>query len=56
MCVQAPGRPLTHHDVNTGLIGRYAELYWPEDNLWYLMKIQVGDWLGGDTGWDLGCG
>ena len=45
--VQAPGRLLTYQDVNTGLIGRYAELYWPEDNLWYLMKIQVGNRLAG---------
>ena len=42
MSMQAPGRLLTHNDVGGGLIGRHAELYWPDDNLWYLIKIQVG--------------
>lgn len=39
---QAPGRLLTYADLNIGLVGRHAEMYWPDDNLWYLIKIQVG--------------
>ena len=38
--LQAPGRLLTFEDVNLGLVGRHAELYWPDDNLWYLIQIQ----------------
>lgn len=38
---QAPGRLLTYADLNIGLVGRHAEMYWPDDNLWYLIKIQV---------------
>lgn len=39
---QAPFRLLTHADVGVGLIGMHAELFWPDDNLWYLIRIQVG--------------
>ena len=28
--------------MGPGLIGRHAELFWPDDNLWYLIRIQVG--------------
>lgn len=40
---QAPGRLLTYADLNIGLVGRHAEMYWPDDNLWYLIKIQAFD-------------
>lgn len=42
-CVQALGRLLTHADVNERLKGRRAELYWPDDNLWYLIEIHDVD-------------
>ncbi|QDZ22681.1 alfin-like PHD finger protein [Chloropicon primus] len=34
------GRLLTDNDVNLDLRGRQAELFWPDDNLWYLIEIQ----------------
>jgi len=34
------GRLLTQNDVNLDLRGRQAELFWPDDNLWYLIEIQ----------------
>ena len=34
------GRLLTDLDVNLDLRGRQAELFWPDDNLWYLIEIQ----------------
>ncbi len=37
--MQALGRLLTHSDINERLKGRRAELYWPDDNLWYLIEI-----------------
>ena len=33
------GRKLVEKDVNANLKGRQAELYWPDDNLWYLVEI-----------------
>jgi len=39
VCLQAAGRLLTYADINEGLRGRRAELYWPDDNLWYLIEI-----------------
>ena len=41
--MQAPGRLLMHTDISTALKGRRAELYWPDDNLWYLIEIQDVD-------------
>lgn len=41
--VQALGRLLTHADINERLKGRRAELYWPDDNLWYLIEIHEVD-------------
>lgn len=48
---QAPGRPLTISDIGPALVGRVAEVYWPdEDNpegsLWYLVKIESVDMAG----------
>lgn len=40
---QAPGTLLREADVNPSLIGRRAELYWPDDNLWYIIEIQSVD-------------
>jgi hypothetical protein len=40
---QAVGRLLTHADVTPRLAGRAAELYWPDDALWYLIEIQGVD-------------
>lgn len=42
---QARGRPLTLNDIGPHLVGRVAEVYWPdehnpENSLWYLVKIQ----------------
>ena len=33
------GRKLVEKDVNGNLKGRQAELFWPDDNLWYLVEI-----------------
>lgn len=38
---QAPGQYLGDLDIGPGLIGRHAELWWPDDSLWYLIEIQV---------------
>ena len=40
---QAPGRYLYHHDITPDLKGRHAELFWPDDSLWYLIEIQDVD-------------
>mmetsp|Transcript_1715 Transcript_1715/g.3843 ORF Transcript_1715/g.3843 Transcript_1715/m.3843 type:complete len:239 (+) Transcript_1715:182-898(+) len=34
------GRLLVEADVGPALKGRQAELFWPDDNLWYLIEIQ----------------
>mmetsp|Transcript_9953 Transcript_9953/g.18792 ORF Transcript_9953/g.18792 Transcript_9953/m.18792 type:complete len:239 (+) Transcript_9953:241-957(+) len=34
------GRLLTDNDIGNDLRGRQAELFWPDDNLWYLIEIQ----------------
>ena len=34
------GRLLTEADIGLDLRGRQAELFWPDDNLWYLIEIQ----------------
>ena len=31
---QAPGRLLTIADINEALVGRVAELFWPNDDNW----------------------
>ncbi len=43
----ANGRPLTSADIKAGLRGRQAELFWPDDNLWYMIEIQGHE--SGDT-------
>jgi hypothetical protein len=43
VCAQALGRLLTHQDINERLKGRRAELWWPDDNLWYLIEIHEVD-------------
>lgn len=35
----ASGRLLRVSDITPQLVGRQAELYWPDDNLWYLVEI-----------------
>mmetsp|Transcript_118 Transcript_118/g.418 ORF Transcript_118/g.418 Transcript_118/m.418 type:complete len:261 (+) Transcript_118:498-1280(+) len=35
----ATGRLLAYSDISQSLKGRSAELFWPDDNLWYLVKI-----------------
>lgn len=40
---QAPGRLLTTTDIGPGLVGRRAELYWPDNNLWYLIEVRGVD-------------
>lgn len=40
---QAPGRLLTNDDISSSLQGRKAELFWPDDNLWYLIEIHRVD-------------
>mmetsp|Transcript_34682 Transcript_34682/g.90036 ORF Transcript_34682/g.90036 Transcript_34682/m.90036 type:complete len:320 (-) Transcript_34682:171-1130(-) len=39
--LQAPGRLLTHADISQELKGRHAELFWPDDNLWYVITIHA---------------
>lgn len=33
------GRLLTHADINPALRGRKAELFWPDDHMWYKVEI-----------------
>lgn len=33
------GRPIRHEDVSPILKGRQAELFWPDDKMWYLVEI-----------------
>ena len=33
------GRLLTYADISQGLVGKRGELFWPDDNLWYLVEI-----------------
>ncbi|KIY94513.1 hypothetical protein MNEG_13449 [Monoraphidium neglectum] len=33
------GRRLQHDDITPRLQGKYTELYWPDDALWYLVYI-----------------
>lgn len=45
---QAPGRALTVPDIGPALIGRIAEVFWPDESnpagsLWYLVKIESVD-------------
>lgn len=45
---QFTGRLLTHRDISSPeeaakLKGHQAELFWPDDDLWYLIKIEVID-------------
>jgi hypothetical protein len=36
---QLPGRLLQLADIRSDLQGRQAEMYWPDDNMWYLIEI-----------------
>ncbi|KAL4428176.1 hypothetical protein ABPG75_002265 [Micractinium tetrahymenae] len=40
---QAPGRLLVPADIGPGLVGRHAELFWPDSNLWYPIVVQSFD-------------
>jgi hypothetical protein len=35
------GRVLTQADISTSLVGKQAELLWPDDGRWYLIKIKA---------------
>lgn len=43
LCVQAPGRLLVPTDVGPGLVGRHAELFWPDSNQWFPIVVQARD-------------
>jgi hypothetical protein len=45
MCspVQLQGRPLRESDIGPSLEGQRAEMFWPDDNLWYLVEINSVD-------------
>jgi len=38
-----PGRPLRDSDISPSLEGQRAEMFWPDDNLWYLVEIATVD-------------
>jgi hypothetical protein len=43
---QAPGRPLEEGDISPALVGRIAEVFWPDEanptaSMWYLVKIET---------------
>ena len=39
---QTNGTPFfSTRDIEPGLAGRHAEMFWPDDELWYLIEIQV---------------
>lgn len=38
---QLPGRLLQVQDIRPELQGRQAEMYWPDDNMWYLIEIHT---------------
>ena len=40
---QAPGSLLTAADIGPALEERMAELFWPDDNCWYLVQIKTVD-------------
>jgi hypothetical protein len=37
---QLPGRLLRLEDITGALVGKLAEMFWPDDNMWYLIEIQ----------------
>lgn len=41
--LQRPGRMLMVPDIHPNLRGRQAELYWPDDELWYVIEIHSVD-------------
>ena len=41
--LQAPGSLLVASDIGPALESRMAELYWPDDNCWYLVQIRGVD-------------
>lgn len=40
-CLQAPGRLLVPADIGPGLVGRHAELFWPDSNQWFPIVVQA---------------
>lgn len=38
-------KQLTHHDVSQNLVSAMAELFWPDDGLWYPVRIESIDAL-----------
>lgn len=43
LIVQLQGRPLRDSDIGPSLEGQRAEMFWPDDNLWYLVEINSVD-------------
>jgi hypothetical protein len=41
--LQAPGRPLEPAEIGPALVGRVAEMWWPEEGRWFLMQVQGVD-------------
>lgn len=41
--LQVAGRLLTYQDISSSLVGKRGELFWPDDNLWYLVEIHTVD-------------
>lgn len=41
--MQAPGSLLVASDIGPALEDRMAELFWPDDNCWYLVQIKAVD-------------
>lgn len=42
-CLQLQGRALRDSDISPSLEGQRAEMFWPDDNLWYLVEINSVD-------------
>lgn len=40
MWLQGGGRLLKREDIGAGLAGQLMELWWPDDNCWYLVEIR----------------
>ena len=40
---QVPGQLLNQADIGPGLVGRRAEMWWPDDSQWYLIVINAVD-------------
>lgn len=43
LCLQGGGRLLTKGDIGPNLCNQLMELFWPDDNCWYLVEIRSID-------------